>query len=204
MTTPENRVGTAMAAKAQERMSRNDWIGAAIRELDERGVDGIKVVVLARKLGVTSGSFYWHFKDLPELLGALLDHWEMDLTDRIIERSRAHDGPPQDRIFQLMTQVIENNAAGLDHAISVWAGRDPEIRRTFERTIRKRLQHAAWMFRQTGFGERQAAIRGRLMVAYLMGESSTLLKSDPRWRAIIRQEFEVLVQPEILSAGDGQ
>lgn len=183
-----------MDAIDHKRMSRDDWLRAGVRELEEHGVDGIKVVVLAKKLGVTSGSFYWHFKGQPDLLNALLECWERDMTDRIIEQSKAYDGPPGTRILDLMTQVIEFDAAGLDHAISVWARRDPRVKQVFERTIKKRFDHAAWMFHKIGFSRRQAAIRGRLMVAYLMGESSTLLKSKSRWKAIIKKEFEILVR----------
>jgi hypothetical protein len=48
------------------------------------------------------------------------------------------------------------------------------------------------MFKQFGFTDRQAAIRGRMMVAYLMGESATDLKSDPRWKAAIKEKYKVL------------
>ena len=92
-----------------------------------------------------------------------------------------------------MLEVIENDAAGLDHAISVWARRVPQVRKVFERTVCKRFDFAAWMFRQAGFEKRQAEIRGRLMVAYLMGESATMLKANTRWRKVIQDEFDVLV-----------
>ena len=182
-----------MITEARKRISPEDWIGAAIRELDDHGVDGIKVVRLARKLNMTSGSFYWHFKDLPELLNALLRYWEVEMTDRIIAYSRAFDGPPEKRILDLMLNVIEHDAASLDHAISVWARRDPAVKDAYERTINKRFDHAAWMFQQVGFDKRQAAIRGRLMVAYLMGESSAMLKSNSRWKSIVKDEFKILL-----------
>ena len=186
-----------MERNGSKRLSRDDWLNAAIRELDEHGVDGIKVVVLAKKLGATSGSFYWHFKSQPDLLAALLQVWEVEQTDRIIEQSRAFQGSPEDRILDLMAQVIEHDAARLDHAISVWARRVPDVKHIYERTVRKRFEHAAWMFRQAGFGKRQAEIRGRLMVAYLMGESSTMLKANARWKTIVKDEFEVLTCPAV-------
>ena len=144
-------------------------------------------------LGATSGSFYWHFKNQPDLLAAVLDYWEVEQTERIIDQARSFKGPPQDRILNLMLEVIENDAAGLDHAISVWARRVPQVRKVFERTVCKRFDFAAWMFRQGGFEKRQAEIRGRLMVAYLMGESATMLKANTRWRKVIQDEFDVLV-----------
>ena len=182
-----------MNIERSKRLSRQDWLNAAIQELEEHGFDGIKVVVLAKKIGSTSGSFYWHFKDQPALLAAVLEFWEETLTNEIIVRSRRFGGSPEERILELMTNVIEHDAAGLDHAISVWARRDKKVKEIYERTIERRFDHAAWMFRQVGFSRRQAAIRGRLMVAYLMGESSTLLKSNRRWKSIVKEEFEILI-----------
>lgn len=182
-----------MNTESSKRLSRQNWLDAAIIQLGEHGVDGIKVVVLARKLGATSGSFYWHFKGQPELLDCILEHWEVEQTDTIIEMSRAFQGPPEERILQLMFGVIENDAAGLDHSISVWAKRNNEVLQVFERTINKRFDHAVWMFRQAGFTGRQAKTRGRMMVAYLMGESSALLKSNSNWKSILKQEYEVLL-----------
>ncbi len=185
----------SMVSKAATRLTREDWVRGAIEALQERGVDGVKIVVIADRLGVTSGSFYWHFKGLRELLDCVLEYWEVELTDAIIGRAMGFSGPPEDRILDLMLQVIEIDAAAPDHAILVWARSDPAAKEVFERTLRRRFDFAGWMFRQTGFSDRQAAIRGRLMVAYLTGEFSTGLKSNRRWRDIVRDEFKVLASP---------
>jgi hypothetical protein len=97
-----------------------------------------------------------------------------------------------------MLQVIEEDAAICDHAISVWARNDPAAREVFARTLRKRFDFAAWMFKQSGFCDQQAVIRGRLLVAYLMGESAVDLKSDTNWRAMIREQHEVLTNGSVL------
>ena len=56
-------------AKTRKRpqLGREDWILEALKVLEERGIDGVKVVIIAERMGVTSGSFYWHFKGLPDL-----------------------------------------------------------------------------------------------------------------------------------------
>jgi AcrR family transcriptional regulator len=181
-----------MEKKTKRRLGREDWVREALDVLQERGVDGVKIVVIAEQLGVTSGSFYWHFKGLQDLLDCLLDYWERGLTDAVIEAAKAYDGPPEDRILNLMLQVIEEDAAAYDHAISVWARRDPAANEVFERTLRKRFDFARWMFERAGYSKRQAGIRGRLMVAYLMGESATDLKSAANWKAGIRAKYKVL------------
>jgi AcrR family transcriptional regulator len=181
-----------MEAANKPRLGREDWVLGALEVLKERGVDGVKIVVIAERMGVTSGSFYWHFKNLQDLLDSLLEFWERELTDAVIEVARGFDGLPEARILNLMLQVIEQDAAAYDPAIAVWAKSDPAAKAVFERTLRKRFDFARWMFEQTGFSDRQAITRGRLMVAYLMGETAADLKSDPNWQAEIREKYKVL------------
>jgi AcrR family transcriptional regulator len=181
-----------MEMPKKTRLSREDWLQETLKVLQQRGVESVKIVVIAERMGVTSGSFYWHFKNLRDLLDCLLEFWERELTDAVMETAKAFSGSPEDRILNLMLQVIEEDAAVYDHAISVWARNDPAAHEVYHRTLHKRFDFAAWMFKQCGFSDRQAAIRGRLMVAYLMGESATDLKSDPRWKAAIKEKYKVL------------
>lgn len=181
-----------MEAQKRSRLGREDWVRGALDVLRERGVDGVKIVVIAERLGVTSGSFYWHFKNLQDLLDCLLEYWERELTDAVMVVAKEFAGPPGDRILNLMVQVIDQDAAVYDPAISVWAKSDPSAKAVFERTLRKRFDFARWMFKQCGFSDKQAGIRGRLMVAYLMGETAADLKSNRSWKAMIREKHKVL------------
>lgn len=174
------------------RLSREDWLREALKVLRSQGIDGIKIVAMAQDLGVTSGSFYWHFSNLRDLLDDLLDYWERELTDTVIVKAKEYRGLPEERILNLMLQVIEEDAAIYDHAISIWAKEDPTAKKVFERTLQKRFDFARWMFRQAGFADRQAAIRGRMLVAYMMGESASDLKSNRNWKSTIREMHKVL------------
>ena len=149
-----------MEAKKRPRLSRESWLQETLKVLQYRGVDGVKIVVIAESLGVTSGSFYWHFKDLRDLLDCLLEFWEREMTDAVVRVAKAYDGPPEDRILNLMYQVMEEDAATYDHAISIWARKDPAANEVFTRTLRKRFDFASWMFKQSGFSGRPADIRG--------------------------------------------
>ena len=181
-----------MEAQKKPQLSRGSWLHATLNVLQYRGVDGVKIVVIAESLGVTSGSFYWHFKNLRDLLDCLLEFWELEMTDAVIHMAETFAGPPSDRILNLMFQVIEEGAATYDHAISIWARKDPAANKVFKRTLDKRFDFACWMFMQSGFSGKQARIRGRLLVTYLIGESATDLKSDANWKARIREKHKIL------------
>lgn len=57
------------------RLTRDDWLDAAFRAVVDGGFDQVRVLLLATNLGVTRGSFYWHFADHAELVAALLARW---------------------------------------------------------------------------------------------------------------------------------
>lgn len=177
----------------KKQATREVWLNAGLKVLHERGVDRIKVVSMAGRLGLTSGSFYWHFKNVQDLLDSILEYWENHLTDHIVRDAQQFDGPPDNRILNLMLQVIREDATMPDHAISVWAKHSAKTRVVYHRTIAKRFEFAKWMFEQSGFSTPDAAARGRLMVTSLMGESSSNLKAVPDWEETIRAQWRVLL-----------
>ena len=77
-----------------DRLGPEDWTRAALAAIADKGTAHVSVERLARELGATKGSFYWHFKDRPALIDAALQRWERDYTDRIIERLVRHRRPP--------------------------------------------------------------------------------------------------------------
>ena len=185
----------SMVETVTSRLTRNDWLHAALETMRASGVDGVKVSPLATQIGVTTGSFYWHFKNRRELLEELLDYWERTMTDAAIEEARRFEGPPKERILFLMTRVMVDDLAGYDLPIWHWAQSDIGARRVFQRALDKRFAFAAWMFLEAGFSQQQAEIRGRMMVVYLMGESTLVSHSVSTRTDLIEQKHAILTAP---------
>ena len=82
----------AEATAPRAALDREAWIEAAIGTLAEHGVAGVRVESLAKSLGVTKGSFYWHFRDRPDLLAAVLDFWKQGRISDIIRQTRCDPG----------------------------------------------------------------------------------------------------------------
>ncbi|MDB4303505.1 TetR/AcrR family transcriptional regulator [Desulfosarcina sp.] len=174
------------------RLSREDWILGALELLAVAGIDGIKIVPLADRLNVTSGSFYWHFKNRRELHDALLAYWEQEMTDTAIEAAKSFDGPPKERIWLLMEQVMTTGIARYDLAIWHWAQSDAVANKVFQRTLKKRFTFAKWIFEQAGFDTIQAEARGRMMVVYMMGESTLIPDVPGKRKKLLKVKCEVL------------
>ena len=83
------------------RLTRDDWLDAAHQAVVEGGFDNVRVLVLARHLGVTRGSFYWHFADHAALIEALLARWrERELASN--QRVQATTDPDPQKELELV------------------------------------------------------------------------------------------------------
>ena len=183
-----------MVKTNSKRLSREDWLLAALELLSESGVEAVRIVPLAKKLGVTSGSFYWHFKNRPELYRDVLDYWEREMTDKAIERANGFKGSPRERIWLLMEQVMLTGMARYDLAVWHWAQADATAKEVFTRTMEKRFSYASWMFEQIGFDKTQAEVRSRMMVVYMMGESTLLPEGSGKRQDLLKLKYKLLTE----------
>jgi AcrR family transcriptional regulator len=181
--------------KKSKRLSREDWVQTALELLTTKGVEGVKIVPLAERLGVTSGSFYWHFKNRRELHEALLDYWEREMTDAAMVAAKDYDGLPEERIWGLMEQVMSAGFARYDLAIWHWAQSDIAAQTVFLRALETRFNFAKWMFMEAGFDAIQAEARGRMMVVYMMGESTLIPDAPDKRTKLLRVKYETLINP---------
>ena len=133
-TTPSK----AGPKKIHARLNSDTWLDRSLKLLSKRGPGALTLDSLTKHLKVTTGSFYWHFKNRRELLHAVLEYWERETTDGAIEAARAFPGDPCDRILRLMEAVMADGLARYDLAISHWAQADVEAREVFQRVLEPR------------------------------------------------------------------
>jgi AcrR family transcriptional regulator len=154
------------------KLSRRDWIDAALETLLEEGINGVKIMQLSRKLGTSRGSFYWHFGSRAELLQAILEDWKEKSTEPVVDYISALDLGPTERIFELMRFVMETERVKYDLAIRAWALYDANALAVVRGTDKRRLGYIDNLFREAGFDADQAASRTRLLANYLIWDPS--------------------------------
>jgi AcrR family transcriptional regulator len=98
MTDAAARPGRGRKSSDKEQLGRDDWLDAAARAIAEGGFDNVRVLVLAKALGVTRGSFYWHFKDHQDLVVSFLQRWrERRLAELAAWRPQGDDVEQESR-----------------------------------------------------------------------------------------------------------
>ena len=139
-----------------------DWIDAALRAMAVTGPDGVAVDRLAKELGATRGSFYWHFTDRADLLRAALEHWERHDTDDVIALLDALPGP-RERLTTLLTHALTATADPLEVALTA-AGAHALVAPVLRRVVARRLEVLERIFTELGLDEEEA--RQRSWTAY--------------------------------------
>jgi AcrR family transcriptional regulator len=97
------------------RLSREDWLDAAFKAVVEGGFDNVRVLTIAQALGVTRGSFYWHFTDHADLISALLERWrkkEIDL-DQSLQTEPTAD--PQADLEHVLEAALAHAGSDLEN-----------------------------------------------------------------------------------------
>ncbi len=102
----------AKSGSEAARLNRDDWLDAAFKAVVEGGFDAARVLVLADKLGVTRGSFYWHFIDHAELISALLARWQARELESGRSLAAELSGTAQDDLERVLDFALAH--AGVD------------------------------------------------------------------------------------------
>ena len=161
-------------------LAAGDWVRAAAGAIEEGGVGAVAVEPLARKLGVTKGSFYWHFENRVALLKATLERWEEECTEAVIALvQRIAD--PHERLGLLFAEATADRPGGghasgsgiffshrFELAISD-AADDPIVRPVLRRVSERRIDYLEGCYRALGFSSEGARHRALLVYAAYTG-----------------------------------
>lgn len=176
--------------------TRETWTIAAFNTLYEEGIDNVRVERLAKKLGVTKGSFYWHFKNRADLHGALLDYWTKEMTQTVLDTAKKFHGSPHDRLINTLREVVGKERTKYDPAVRTWARCDHRVQKVVEHIDRIRLSFLHGLFVDIGYDKQEAEIRSRLMYYYIMGECTVTVKEPMSKRLkTLEKKTRIMMQP---------
>jgi len=163
-----------IAKKPRTQLDRDAWVAGATEVLAEEGIAGLRVEVLAKRLKVTKGSFYWHFTDRRDLLMAVLAQWKDGRIRDIIKQTRAQPGRELEQIYHVIDVYSASRSRRgmmIELAVRDWARRDAEAAAIVAEVDDVRLRCARDLFLACGVPMDEASSRCMLLYAYVFGVS---------------------------------
>jgi AcrR family transcriptional regulator len=160
-------MGMTSAKGSRTSLTAEDWSAAALAALERNGLAAVAVEPIAKTLGATKGSFYWHFTGRDDLIAAALELWERRDTDGVIAAvDRTADGADRLRVLLrlVLAAVVETPGAGsIELALQPHANH-PMVAPVLARVTERRMSTLESLFAEHGLSKSQA--RDRALLAY--------------------------------------
>lgn len=154
------------------RLSPEKWITAGFDALIADGPAALAAEPMARRLGTTKGSFYWHFKDVSAYHAALVRHWHAAALADVIQRLESSDSPDT-RLRTFGHHILDTKS---EAALRVWAQTDAIVATSMAEVDAERLTYLQHLLNQ--FGLRNPAFATAIL-ATLVGLPEIKAPSDP-------------------------
>lgn len=149
------------------RLTAQDWIDFALKTLARDGFQALKADILARKLGVSRGSFYWHFEELRTFHARVIEHWRQAATEAIIADLERLDSPER-RLDTLLRRAFGHGAL-LEVRMRAWADENAVAARVLSDIDRRRKTYIERMLVEAGIAPSLAATRAQLVYWSYLG-----------------------------------
>lgn len=177
--------------RPEGRLSRTDWIEAGQAVLREHGIGELKLATVTRRLGVSTGSFYHHFVDFDDYLGAVANHYSADQVHLLVEKAAEGGADPLTRIRRLRQLSIRQAFFQLDAAMRVWGATDRRAALVMRKAEEIVLGFLARAFLDLGFERDEAALRARMLLSVNVAR----LEADaPPGRGFFKATLEILTR----------
>jgi len=145
-----------------EQLSATDWLDQGLRTLARSGFTALKAEPLAKAMGVSRGSFYWHFADIGAYRAAILTHWREVTAEQVI--AELETVPKGGDALALLLRRAFSARLALERAVRSWATVDPAARAAVHAIDQRRIGYIETLLRQAGFSD--AVARGRAQIFY--------------------------------------
>ncbi|MBV9563961.1 MAG: TetR/AcrR family transcriptional regulator [Bradyrhizobium sp.] len=172
-----------------DQLSVRDWLDQGLKTLAVRGFTALKAEPLAKAMGVSRGSFYWHFADVAAFHAALLAHWREVSAEAIIADLEAV--PPDESRLRVLLRRAFSTRSGLERAVRNWATFDATARNAVQAIDRRRVGYLKGLLRAEGLGDAQAEARAQIIYWTFLGH---VLSDKPLPKAEQERVLEELLR----------
>ncbi len=179
----------------KSRLSREEWLAEALHVLAEDPTH-LRVDQLAQRLGVSKGSFYWHFENREAFVHALAEYWKDADTMSVVRAIGAVDGGPKEQFREMIRTIVQERMARYDFAVRAWARIEPSIAPIIREVDEIRMNNVRSLFAGMGFEEPELSVRTRMfMVAHSFDDALTVSLSEEEVSDQIDTRFEFFTRP---------
>lgn len=152
--------------KKNSRLKQDEWLKRSLSQLAQNK-GKFNIDELVKKLGVTKGSFYWHFKNRDDFIRKLLDYWESSSTQIVFDEMEEYsDADAEKRLLVLMRLLRNKKFCQHDIAIHNMATLNKHAAAKVLIVDEMRLNFVNSIFREIGFRGKDLEVRVHVFTVF--------------------------------------
>ncbi len=171
-----------------DQLSAKDWLDQGLRTLAKHGFTALKAEPLAKAMGVSRGSFYWHFADIAAFHRAVLEHWRDVAVERIIADIEALP-PDGDALRALLNRAFGGKPPLQESAMRIWAAHDPVARSAVQAVDQRRMGYIEKLLGDSGLPTEVARARTQILYWAFLGFALSDKPPSLARKAVITEEL---------------
>lgn len=185
------------AARGQRsgRLSVADWTEKALELLMSEGIGAVKIARLCTELGVTKGSFYWHFANLEDLMEAIATRWRELTRESLSGLSDLDRLPPIERLQRMTDRLLDDRSWAVERALRDWARSDDRVAEAVDTSDRYIFELVRQALLDLGFDAGQARLRAGTLVYAGIGFAHGQASLPKPSRSDVDELLALLAQP---------
>jgi len=179
-----------------DQLSAQDWVDLGLKTLAKSGFTALKAEPLAKAMGVSRGSFYWHFADIGAYHAAILERWREVATEQIIAAVEAarKTAKGEDPLAVLLKLTFGSKLV-LEKAVRSWAANDARARAAVVAMDRRRLDYIEGLLKDAGLAEDVARARAQILFWAFFGYALSDQQLAPdRQQAVLDELLRVVAR----------
>ena len=162
----------------KKRLSKEQWLDEALNILCQQDFGRLNIDRLVASLGVTKGSFYWHFNNRRDFVEQLIKYWDAKFTISVIEHLESIEKNGRELLLELMLFITHKQLAKHDFAIQALAQSEIDVFAEVKKVLKRRISFVSSLFYNMGFRGVDLEFRSRVTVMFMIQEQNTLLKES--------------------------
>jgi len=153
-------------SKNKKQFSKEMWLQKALKQLSKKGNLGLTIEELSKALGVTKGSFYWHFKSRYDFTLQLFDYWGAISTTNVMDHANQAEGDAAERLLCLTTFLVQKDVCRYELAIRAWVQIHPVLIPMLKQIDLRRYEFVSALFKEMGFTGDDLEMRVRTFLVF--------------------------------------
>lgn len=178
-----------------DKLNKTQWLDHGLETLAQSGFTALKADKLVKTLGVSRGSFYWHFKNLADFHESLLKRWQDVMVHNIIQELESQENSATTKLNQLISLAVTSDQS-LEKAIRAWALNNPKVQTIANHIDQQRLEYIQSLLKSIGLNKDAALIRARVIYCGYLGQ--LMLSDSPsksQKKALVDELIDIALKP---------